>query len=76
MKGKIIALVLSFSIIFCGGIGVAYYNTRTFGFDEDAKLISKDNEKITVLDFDIYYNDIDNFIEKAKETMPDFHFTV
>ena len=76
MKGKIIALILCFAIIFCGGVGVAYYNTKSFGFDEDAKLVSKDNEKFTVLDFDIYYNDINNFIEKAKDFIPDFHFTI
>lgn len=76
MKGKIIALIMSFSLIFCVGIGVAYYNTRSFGFSDDTKIITRDSEKITVLDYDIYYNDIDNFIEKAKEILPEYHFAV
>lgn len=61
MKGKITAIFLCFSILFAAGISVAYYNTKTIGFDEDASVVERDDEKITVFDFDIYYNDIDKF---------------
>lgn len=76
MKGKIFALFLSFSIILCLGVGIAYYNTRAYGFDEDIKVISGDDEKITILDYDIYYSDIDNIVKKAKRLVPNQHNTM
>lgn len=76
MKGKITALLLSAGILLCTGISVAYYNTRTFGFDEDAKIVSYDDEKITILDFDIYFSELNEFVEKAKTLTPDTHYTV
>lgn len=71
MKKKIFAIVLCASIFLVSGISVAYYNTKTFGFDENAKVFSKDKEKISFLDFDIYYKDVEDFIENAKQYMPD-----
>lgn len=76
MKGKITALFLCFSLVFVAGIGIAYYNTRAYGFDEDAKIIAKDDEKISIFDFNIYYDDINNTIEKAKEIIPDRQYTM
>lgn len=76
MKGKISALFLCFSIIFVIGIGVAYYNTRAYGFDENTKIITKDDEKISIFDYEIYYEDIDNAVEKAKEIIPKEHYAV
>lgn len=71
MKKKIFAIVLCASIFLVSGISVAYHNTKTFGFDENAKVFSKDKEKISFLDFDIYYKDVEDFIENAKQYMPD-----
>lgn len=71
MKKKIFAIILCASVFLVSGISVAYYNTKTFGFDENAKVFSKDKEKISFLDFDIYYKDVEDFIENAKQYMPD-----
>ncbi|MCM1115301.1 MAG: hypothetical protein NC397_07390 [Clostridium sp.] len=73
MVKKIAALMISAAFVLCIGIGVAYYNTTTFGFDEDAKVISRDDEKISILDYEIYYNDINKIIGKASEYIPDTH---
>ncbi|MGN1123472.1 MAG: hypothetical protein ACI4RR_03950 [Eubacterium sp.] len=71
MKRKIFAIILCATVLFVSGISVAYYNTKTFGFDENAKVFSKDKEKISFLDFEIYYKDVDNFLENAKQYIPD-----
>ncbi len=76
MKGKIISIFLCFTLVFGIGIGVAYYNTRTYGFDEDAKVISYDKEKFSILDYDIYYEDINDIIDKAKQYVPKEHHTM
>ena len=44
------------------------YSSRN---DENAKIISKNNEKITFLDFEIYYKDVDNFVSTAREYLPE-----
>jgi hypothetical protein len=76
MKGKIVALAICFSIVLCVGVGVAYYNTRTYGFDENAKVINKDDDKISIMDFDIYYEDIKHIIDKADDIVPEEHNTM
>lgn len=76
MKGKIISIFLCFAVFFSVGIGVAYYNTRTYGFDEDAKVVSYDEEKFSIMDYSIYYKDINNIISKAKKYVPNEHNTM
>lgn len=76
MKGKIISIFLCFTLVFGIGISVAYYNTRTYGFDEDAKVLSYDEEKFSILDYDIYYEDINDIIDKAKKYVPKEHHTM
>lgn len=71
MKRKLTAIFLCALITLTAGVSVAYYNTESFGFDENAKVISKDNEKITFLDFEIYYKDLDNFVSTAREYLPE-----
>lgn len=75
MKRKIAAIFVFFGILFCTGVGTAYYNTRSYGFEQDANVIARDDEKITILDFNIYYEDIDEVLEKAKKIMPQKHYT-
>ena len=38
--------------------------------------ITKNDDKITIFDFNIYYNDIDNALKKVQKYMPDNHRTV
>ncbi|MGN1328786.1 MAG: hypothetical protein ACI4V4_03700 [Eubacterium sp.] len=70
MKKKLTAIFLCAVVALTAGVSVAYYNTETFGFDENAKIISKDNDKITFLDFEIYYEDVDNIVSTAREYLP------
>lgn len=70
MKGKITAIMLSSAIVLAGGISIAYYNTKSLGFDDNVKIFSSDNEKISFLDFEFYYEDIDDFLKNAKEYLP------
>lgn len=76
MKKKIAAIICCTAIVLCGGLSVAYYNTKSFGFDENTKIASTDDDKITIFDFNIYYNDIDNALKKVQKYMPDNHRTV
>ncbi len=76
MKKKIAAIICCAAIALCGGLSVAYYNTKSFGFDENTKIASTDDDKITIFDFNIYYNDIDNALKKVQKYMPDNHRTV
>ena len=47
MKGKIFVLLLCATIALGTGVSVAYYNTRTFGFDKDAKVVEKFDDILT-----------------------------
>ena len=80
MKGKLFLIFLSFGIAFCIGISVSYYNTRSYGFEENVTVFASDEEKIKVLDFEIYYKDIDNYIYntlyKTKDFLPKAPITV
>lgn len=76
MKKKIAAIICSAVIVFCTGISVAYYNTKTFGFDENTKIATADDDKITIFDFNIYYNNIDNTLKKVQKYIPDNHTAV
>lgn len=76
MKGKIFVLLLCATIALGAGVSVAYYNTRTFGFDKDAKVVEKFDDKIKILDFDIYYDDANKILEKAMKYVPKTHSVV
>ncbi|MDD6728787.1 MAG: hypothetical protein PUE08_06185 [Eubacteriales bacterium] len=71
MKRKLTAIFLSSAIVLTVGISVAYYNTKTFGFDENAKIFSYDKEKFSFLDFNIYYKDVEDFIAETRTYIPD-----
>lgn len=71
MKLKILSVILCFALVFIGGISVAYYNTKTFGFDENAKVFSYDDKKFSLFDYSIYYDDVDSAVEKVRNLMPE-----
>ena len=64
-----LTLLLGFVILFAGS-SVAYYNTKSYAFDEDAVLFSVDNEGISAFDYKIYYKDIENFYNTTSPYMP------
>lgn len=71
MKKKIAAILCCSLVAVTVGTSVAYYNTKSFGFDENATLIEYDEEKFTFMDFNIYYKDISDFLEKVGTVVPD-----
>lgn len=76
MKKKIAAIMCSAILVLCAGIGTAYYNTKSFGFDENTKVLSYDKEKFSIMDFDIYYEDISNIMERIMEIIPEKSQTI
>ncbi len=71
MKFKIFAIMLSACVVLVGGISVAYYNTKSLGFDDEVYIVSRDNEKISVLDYDFYYKDLSDAYNKLKSIIPE-----
>lgn len=71
MKGKIFLIALCSVVLLTVGTTVAYYNTKSFGFDEDVKIFNRDDEKISIMDYNIYYDDIDSVYNKLKVIVPD-----
>ena len=71
MKLKIASLFICCAILFGIGLSIAYVNTQSIGFDEEAKIFAKDNEKITIMNYDIYYDDVDELYEKIEKYVPD-----
>ncbi len=71
MKKHPIFLTLFLTLAILGaGVSVAYYNTKSFGFDEDAVLIKIENESITLLDFKIYFSDVEKIYNETKKFVP------
>ena len=62
------------AIILGIGVSVAYYNTKTFAFDEDAVLVSRDEQGFTVMDYrfdyEIMKKDANNFFDSANPYLP------
>lgn len=57
-KTKVVLILMLNFVVLTVGISTAYYNTKSFGFDENTRLITADDEKIVFMDFEIKYNSI------------------
>ena len=57
-------------LILSVGASVAYYNTKSFGFDEDAVIFKQENDGFTVFDYKIYYDDIKSYYNETKKYVP------
>ena len=72
MKKRRVAAVLAASMfIVAVGASIAYYNTKSFGFDEDAVILLQEEDGFTLFDYKVYYSDIEEFYNTSKEYMPD-----
>lgn len=63
------------AVILTAGVFTAYYNTKTYAFDEEAVLFSADEQGFSVMDFKIYYEDIRGFARSAKRAAPQEEYT-
>ncbi len=71
MKKHPIFLTLFLAFIILGaGVSVSYYNTKSFGFDEDAVLIKIEDDSVTLLDFQIYFSDVEKIYNETKKYIP------
>lgn len=69
-KHPVFLTLLLGAVIVASGISVAYYNTRSLAVDENTVLFSRDNEGISVLDFKIYYNDVEELYNETQPYLP------
>ena len=69
-KHPVAAVLLAATIVVGVGASVAYYNTKSFGFDEDTVLFRREDDGITVFDSKIYYKDLRDFYNETKNYTP------
>lgn len=69
-KHPVFFTLLLASVILTAGVFAAYYNTKSFAFDENTVLFSRDNEGVTVLDYKIYYDDLKTVYSGVERAMP------
>lgn len=69
-KHPVFLTLLLGAVIVASGVSVAYYNTRSLAVDENTVLFSRDNEGISVLDFKIYYNDVEKLYNETQPYLP------
>ena len=71
LKHPVLITFLLAAVILTAGVFAAYYNTKSFAFDENTVLFSRDNEGITVLDYKIRYADLQRVYTAVERAMPD-----
>ena len=69
-KHPVFFTLLLAAVILTAGVFSAYYNTKSFAFDENTVLFSRDNQGITVLDYKIYYDDMETAYSQVERAMP------
>ena len=77
MKKHPVALIIIASLLIVTvGSSVAYYNTKSFGFDEDAVIFKQEEDGFTLFDYKINYDDIEYIYNETKAYVPDNTFTL
>lgn len=69
-KHPVFFTLLLAAVILTAGVFAAYYNTKSFAFDENTVIFSRDSEGITVMDFKIYYSDLKKIYKEVNGIMP------
>ena len=70
-KHPVVSVLLIAILIVAAGASVAYYNTKSFGFDEDAVLFQQEEDGFTLFDYKVYYKDVEEFYNETKRYMPE-----
>ena len=77
MKKHPVACIIMLSLfIVTIGSSVAYYNTKSLGFDEDAVIYKQEEDGFTLFDFKIRYTDIENIYNETKNYVPNNTYTL
>ena len=78
-KHPIFLSVFIGALILAVGVSVAYYNTKTFAFDEDAVLFSRDKQGFNVMDYrfdyEIMKKDAKIFFDEVSPFLPQQSFS-
>lgn len=70
MKHPVFCITVLCSALLITGTSIAYYNTKTFGFDEDAKIISYDDESVSVMDFTVRRSSVRQVLDEIYSVVP------
>ena len=70
-KHPIVSIIIVFVLIVSIGSSIAYYNTKSFGFDEDAVIFQQEEDGFTFFDYKIYYSDVEYIYNETKANTPD-----
>lgn len=77
MKKHPVASIIILSILIVTvGSSVAYYNTKSFGFDEDAVIFKQEEDGFTLFDYKINYDDVEYIYNETKGYVPDNSYTL
>lgn len=72
MKKMLVAgIMMVFAAILFFGSSIAYYNTKSFGFDEDAIFYKRTENSIIFLDKEIKYEEINYVFDEAQKYVPE-----
>lgn len=71
-EGAIIFLAV---LILGVGVSIAYYNTSSFGYDNE-NIVSFNNESVKIFDYNIEYKEIKEKLEEIDNAIPKDFITV
>ncbi len=70
-KMLVTGIMMVFAAILFFGSSIAYYNTKSFGFDEDAIFYKRTATSIIFLDKEIKYEEINYVFDEAQKYVPE-----
>lgn len=70
-KMLVMGIMMVFAAILFFGSSIAYYNTKSFGFDEDAIFYKRTENSIIFLDKEIKYEEINYVFDEAQKYVPE-----
>ncbi len=70
-KMLVTGIMMVFAAILFFGSSIAYYNTKSFGFDEDAIFYKRTENSIIFLDKEIKYEEINYVFDEAQKYVPE-----
>lgn len=71
----VVKITLACAVCLAIGLGVAYYNTASLGYD-NANIISFESDEVKIFDYDIKYEEVRETAERVKNAIPDLYVTI
>ena len=70
MKKQVVKIIIAACIAAAAGVSVAYCNTRSLGYSQEASVIIIEDDCVKILDYEIRYSDLENGVEKIGRYVP------